>query len=131
MIRRLIESVARSAALAVALASLAAPVLAQGAPPRVEGTWEGELGGTAFVVIIRADSSASLGDQTVRYRLMGDSLQVALGGQWFTYSIAYGDNVLTISGGDLIEPISLRYAGPPTPRPDSIPVPPAPDGSPR
>jgi hypothetical protein len=96
------------------------------------GTWEVELGGEAFVVTIRGDSSASLGDQTVRYRLKADSLLVALGEEWLAYVYHIRGRQLTISGGDLIDPITLRYVGPATSRPDSLPLPPAPpDPSPR
>jgi hypothetical protein len=34
---------------------------------------------------------------------------------------------LTLSGGDLTEPITLNKVGPPTARPDSVAIPPDPD----
>lgn len=112
--------------VAVVAAGGATAAMGQPGRPDVQGTWEAEVGGAAFVVVIRADSSASLGDQTVRYRIRGDTLLVALGDQWFPYTLAVREGELTISGGDLLDPITLRYVGPPTPLPDSIPVPPPP-----
>jgi hypothetical protein len=35
---------------------------------------------------------------------------------------------LTISGGDLTDPVTLVRTGPPSPRPPNVPVPPDPDG---
>jgi hypothetical protein len=78
-------------------------------------------------VIVRPDSSASYGTQTVRWRLVGDSLALALGGEWVNYKYKFKGKRLVLSGGDLNEPGSFDRLGPPTPRPDSVPVPPDPD----
>jgi hypothetical protein len=79
-------------------------------------------------VIIRVDSSASWGKETVRWRLPEENrIMIALGGEWETYRMRLKGDKLTLSGGDLSEPITLKRSGPPTPRPDSIPVPPDPD----
>lgn len=81
-------------------------------------------------VIVRPDSSATYGTQTVRWRIVGDSLALALGGEWVNYRLKLKGKHLTLSGGDLNEPVSFQRVGPPTPRPDSIPVPPDPNVSP-
>jgi len=78
-------------------------------------------------VVIRSDSSASWGKETVRWRLKADQIMIALGGEWEIYQIKLSPLRMTLSGGDLTEPITLRRIGPPTARPDSIPVPPDPD----
>jgi hypothetical protein len=52
---------------------------------------------------------------------------IALGGEWETYKLKLGSDKMTLSGGDLTEAITLKRVGPPTPRPDSIPIPPDPD----
>jgi hypothetical protein len=79
------------------------------------------------IVIVRQDSSASYGTQTVRWRLLGDSLALALGGEWVNYRLKLKGKRLTLSGGDLSEPVTFDLVGPPTPRPDSIDVPPDPN----
>jgi hypothetical protein len=82
------------------------------------------------IVIVRPDSSASYGTETVRWRVVGDSLALALGGEWVNYKLKLKGRNLTLSGGDLQEPVEFRLVGPPTPRPDTVPIPPDPDTSP-
>jgi hypothetical protein len=82
------------------------------------------------IVIVRPDSSASYGTETVRWRIVGDSLALALGGEWVNYKLKLKGKSLTLSGGDLQEPVDFQLVGPPTPRPDTVPMPPDPDKSP-
>jgi len=98
----------------------------------VEGTWRVDAASVAGKgpreVIIRADSSASWGKETVRWRLPApDKIMIALGGEWETYRMKLKGDKLTLSGGDLSEPITLKRTGPATARPDSVPIPPDPD----
>lgn len=102
------------------------PTLAAQRPPRLEGTWRAETPDGPQTVIVRADSSASFGDETVRWRIVADSIFIALGDEWMVYNFAVAGRTLTLSGGDLEEPIVLRRVGPALPRPDSVAVPPAP-----
>jgi hypothetical protein len=120
---------------ALSLAAIPATTYAQTAatqPGAVHGTWRVE--GSAIKnngpreVIIRADSSASWGKETVRWRLPSEGrIMIALGGEWETYRMKLKGDKLTLSGGDLTEPITLKRAGPPTPRPDGVPIPADPD----
>lgn len=113
------------------LLPVAAPVRAQA--PSVVGTWEASIkdakrSDAPRIVIVRADSSASYGTETVRWRIIGaKTLMLALGGEWVSYDYKISGTKLTLSGGDLEKPITLTRQGPPTVRPDSIPVPPDPD----
>ena len=107
------------------------PLAAQTVAP-ILGTWKAELGDqerkdAPREVVVRADSSASWSKETVRWRLKPDSIMIALGGEWVTYRLHVNAKKLTLSGGDLAKPITLTRVGPPTPRPDSVPVPPDPD----
>jgi hypothetical protein len=129
------RSIMTAAALGL-VAALAAPAgaAAQGrraTPHPLAGTWQLEKGKVAAdgprTVIIRADSSASWGREMVRWRLTGDRIMIALGGEWEIYRIRIRGDRITLSGPDLPEEVTLRRVGPPTPRPDSIPVPPDPD----
>jgi hypothetical protein len=79
------------------------------------------------IVVVRSDSSASYGTETVRWRIVGDSLALALGGEWVNYRLKLKGKRLTLSGGDLTEPVTFERVGPPTARPDSVSVPPDPD----
>jgi hypothetical protein len=114
------------------LAFAARPVVAQSAAPPILGTWQADLKDqhrkdAPRAVIVREDSSASYGTETVRWRLKPDSIMLALGGEWVTYRLQLKGNRLTLSAGDLTRPVSLTRIGPATPRPDTIPVPPDPD----
>jgi hypothetical protein len=103
--------------------------VAQRAP--ILGTWkfdlkQGDKKPGPRTVIVRADSSASYGTETVRWRIVGDSLALALGGEWVNYRLKVKGRRLTLSGGDLTEPVTFDLVGPPTPRPDTVAVPPDP-----
>jgi hypothetical protein len=111
---------------------LAAPRAATAQQAAILGTWKFDLKQDQKkegprIVIVRPDSSASYGTQTVRWRVVGDSLALALGGEWVNYRLKLKGKSLTLSGGDLNEPVNFQRVGPPTPRPDTIPVPPDPD----
>jgi len=116
----------RGLLLLVAAAALAAGQAAAQRAPRLEGTWKAETPDGPQTVIVRADSSASFGDETVRWRIVADSIFIALGDEWMVYNFALRGRRLTLSGGDLEEPITLERVGPAGARPDSVPVPPAP-----
>jgi hypothetical protein len=119
--------------LILVMALTSPPLAAQRAQaePPILGTWQAELReqrkDAPRVVVVRADSSASYGTETVRWRLKPDSIMLALGGEWVTYRLEVKGNRLTLSGGDLTKPVSLTRVGPPSARPDSIPVPPDPE----
>jgi hypothetical protein len=110
---------------------LAGQQVAAKSSPNVAGTWQLEKGKVKAegpkTVVIRTDSSASWGKETVRWRLKTDQIMIALGGEWEIYQLKVKGERMTLSGGDLTDPITLRRVGPPTARPDSIPIPPDPD----
>lgn len=106
-------------------ATTAGNALAQRAA-RLDGTWRAQTPDGPQTVIVRADSSASFGDETVRWRIVADSIFIALGDEWMVYNFALKGRRLTLSGGDLEDPIELERVGPPSPRPDAVAVPAAP-----
>jgi hypothetical protein len=119
--------------LALALAAaVALPGAARGQKPLdITGTWRVETGADTKngprEAIIRADSSASWGKETVRWRLKGDSISIVLGGEWETHKIVVRDNTMTLSGGGLDKPVKLKRVGPSTPRPAGVAIPDDPD----
>ena len=114
----------------VTLLAAPAPILAQsGAPVALTGTWQTKLNEDTYTVVIRADSSATYGAEVVRWRARGDSIYIALGGEWVAYRLRLRAKQLTLSGGDLPEPITLRRVGPPGARPANVRVPPDPDAA--
>ena len=69
----------------------------------------------------------SYGSETVRWRVSADTIKIALGGEWVCYKHKIKGEQLTLSEGDLQEPITLQLTGPPVARPDSIPMPEIPE----
>lgn len=97
----------------------------------ITGTWRvasaADVGNGPREVVIRADSSASWGKEMVRWRVAGDRIAIAIGGEWERYKLSVKGNNLTLSGGDLRKPVTLRRTGPPTARPNGVRVPDDPD----
>lgn len=110
----------------------AVPGTAAAQQPAILGTWkfdlkQGDKKEGPRTVIVRPDSSASYGAETVRWRIVGDSLALALGGEWVNYRLKLKGKRLTLSGGDLTEPVTFEKVGPPSPRPDTVAIPPDPN----
>lgn len=93
----------------------------------LEGQWEAKVSDGLHYVMVRSDSSAQFGEQVARWRLVGDSIWFTLGdGAWQVYGLRMAGDKLTLSGGDLDKPVTLRRVGPPSPRPAGLVVPEAP-----
>lgn len=93
----------------------------------MEGDWQAKTDDGIRHIMVRPDSSAQFGDQVARWRLVQDSLWLTLGdGVWMVYHLKVGGDRLTISGGDLEKPVTLRRTGPATARPDTLTLPAAP-----
>ncbi len=119
--------------LSAATLLLLPAVLAAQSPrgPELTGTWRVQSGTDVKEgpreVIIRSDSSASWGRETVRWRRVEDKIWIAIGGEWEIYDLRLRSRDLTLSGGDLTKSITLRRVGPATPRPENVAVPPVPE----
>lgn len=118
----------RSAVLAISWTLAVGTLAAQGTPrPHLEGEWEARVSDGLHYVMVRPDSSAQFGEQVARWRVVGDSVWFTLGdGAWQVYGMKLAGNKLTLSGGDLDTPVTLRRVGPPSPRPAGLAVPAAP-----
>ena len=105
---------------------LLAPLALRAQAVDLTGTWRAETPDGPTDVIVRPDSSASVGEETVRWRIVDDSIHIAFGDEWMVYGFSRNRSKLTLSGGDLEEPMELELVGPPTPLPAGVEVPPAP-----
>ncbi len=126
-------SLLRRCALVAACGSAAPALAAQGRGPwRLEGKWEAHTDDGPRLIMVRPDSSAQFGDEVARWRVVGDSVWFTLGdGMWNVYGLKVTQDKLTISGGDLEKPVTLRRVGPATVRPDTLKVPDPPPASAR
>ncbi len=99
---------------------------------RVEGKWQAKTEDEIRHIMVRSDSSAQFGEQVARWRIVGDSLWITLGdGVWQVYGMRLEGDKLTLSGGDLEKPVTLRRVGPATARADSVTIPPPPPATER
>lgn len=97
------------------------------APVTLTGDWQARAGDEIRHIMVRSDSSAQFGSDVARWRVVGDSLWITLGdGVWQVYGMKLSGEKLTISGGDLEKPVTLKRVGPATARPDSLTIPEAP-----
>jgi len=113
------------AATAVALAL--ATTAAAGQTPHLAGNWQARTSEAIHHIQVRTDSSAQFGEQIARWRVVGDSLWLTVGdGVWMVYGLRLSGDRLTLSGGDLEEPVTLRRVGPPAARDTAVVIPEAP-----
>jgi hypothetical protein len=102
-------------------------LIAVQAPVKLAGNWQARSGDEIRHIMVRADSSAQFGDDIARWRVVGDSLWITLGdGVWQVYGMKLAGDKLTISGGDLEKPVTLRRVGPASARADTLAIPEAP-----
>jgi hypothetical protein len=80
----------------------------------ITGTWQADTPDGPQTVVVRADSSASFGEETVRWRVSADTVYIQFGDEWVGYNFELDGDLLTLSGGDLEEPITLRRVGTPS-----------------
>ncbi|HLZ44549.1 MAG TPA: hypothetical protein VKQ05_02630 [Gemmatimonadales bacterium] len=101
-------------------------------PVRLTGNWQAKTGDEIRNIMVRGDSSAQFGKDVARWRVVGDSLWITLGdGVWQVYGMKIAGDKLTISGGDLEKPVTLRRVGPANVRPDTLTIPDAPPANSR
>ncbi|HVH66538.1 MAG TPA: hypothetical protein VM716_01585 [Gemmatimonadales bacterium] len=113
--------------LGVVPAGAQTPDPPRGRGHRLEGKWEARTDDEIRNIMVRSDSSAQFGDQVARWRVVGDSLWLTLGdGVWQVYGMKLENDKLTLSGGDLEKPVTLRRVGPAVARADSVAIPPPP-----
>ncbi len=110
----------------VTASTIIAAVASAQAGPNIAGRWQADTPDGPQEVVVRTDSSASFGEEIVRWRWHDGLLYIAFGDEWVGYDLELRGNRLTLSGGDLEEPVTLRRVGPPTPRPEGVDLPPAP-----
>lgn len=104
----------------VLLALMGAPAVlrAQKPLPDISGTWQVDTPDGPQNFIIRSDSSASFGEETVRWSLARDTIYILFGEEWVGYHFRLKGKKMTLSGGDLEEPVVLKRVGPAVDQPE-------------
>lgn len=94
-------------------AATAVPAQADpGGKPDLTGTWEASTPDGPQTIVVRGDSTASFGEETVRWRIFQDTIYIQFGDEWVGYNFVLEGDTLTLSGGDLEDPIELTRIGP-------------------
>lgn len=88
----------------ILLLALALPAAAEG----LRGSWHGELDGAVFELVLGEHGEGKFGGEEVEYRLEGAQLVVELDGETVRYALKRGEDTLTLSGGELDEPLELE-----------------------
>jgi hypothetical protein len=76
--------------------------------PDISGSWQAETPDGPQTVVVRTDSTASFGEETVRWRIAADTIFIQFGDEWVGYNFVLEGDSLTLSGGDLMDPITLK-----------------------
>jgi hypothetical protein len=112
--------------LLVAAAFMTVPCVASAQAADLTGTWQADTPDGPQRIVVRSDSSASFGEEVIRWSVAADTVYLAFGDEWVGYHYVLRGRGLTLSGGDLLDPIQLRRIGPPTPLPEGAVIPAAP-----
>jgi hypothetical protein len=74
------------------------------------GTWSGEFGGEPFQLILNADGTGQM-DGPIRWEAQGNQLVITEDDGATEYQFVLTGSKLTVSGGDLEQPLTLTRAG--------------------
>ncbi len=115
---------------------LSSRVPTQGAPQTpasvLVGTWETHRGQSDFKLVLNADGKGSLNGLALQWQFAGGNLTLAAARGTFKYNASLAGDSLTLSGGDLKQPLVFQRAAPPNQSPglfdsggyaDTLPIP--------
>ena len=95
--------------LAIGVLSLATPAWA-GKNAALVGTWSGTFGGEPFELILNADGTGQM-DGPIRWEAQGNQLVITEEDGATEYQFVLKGSTLTVSGGDLEEPLTFTRTG--------------------
>ena len=87
----------------------------QQTPANLSGSWQADMLEGPQAIVVTGDSTVSFGEETVRIRISADTIFVQFGDEWVGYNFELQGDALTLSGGDLMDPVTLRRAVSPSP----------------
>ncbi len=95
--------------LAISVLSLATPAWG-GKNSALVGSWSGEFGGEPFQLILNADGTGQM-DGPIQWEVEGDQLVITEDDGATEYKFVLKGSTLTVSGGDLEEPLTFTRIG--------------------
>lgn len=81
----------------------------------LSGSWQADMLEGPQAIVVTGDSTVSFGEETVRIRISADTIFVQFGDEWVGYNFELQGDALTLSGGDLMDPVTLTRVVPPSP----------------
>jgi hypothetical protein len=86
---------------------------------QITGSWTANTQGETMSLILNADGTGVLDGERLRYKAQDGTLSVTITGESTTnnYNYSLNGNSLTVSGGDLDEPINFKRVGKPSQAP--------------
>ncbi len=78
---------------------------------KIYGIWQNAQFGYQMTLMLNADGSGEFDGEMIRYTFQGTKLSLLQGGQTTVYSCALQENSLTLSGGDLDQPVTFIRNG--------------------
>jgi hypothetical protein len=75
----------------------------------IHGVWTANDpdNGSLITVVLNKDGTGKLDNDAIRFTIDGNRIQVTLNGEITTYNFKLQENTLTVSGGDLDEPLKF------------------------
>ena len=97
--------------LAVVLIILPSALFGQRQPLDIAGSWKADVLEGPQTIVVHGDSTVRFGEETMRIRVLADTISSQFGDEWVGYNFELHGEDLTLSGGDLEEPIVLKRTG--------------------
>lgn len=80
-------------------------------PGKIYGIWQNSQFGYQMTLMLNADGSGEFDGEMIRFTYQGAKLSLVQGGQTTVYSCTLQENSLTLSGGDLDQPVTFTRNG--------------------
>lgn len=78
---------------------------------KIHGIWQNSQFGYQMTLMLNEDGSGEFDGEAIRYTHQGSRLSLVQGGQTTLYSCMLQENSLTLSGGDLDQPVTFTRNG--------------------
>ncbi len=79
--------------------------------PNLTGTWHAKEHGFTMILVLRPDGTGTFDDEAIKYKIIGNKLAITEDGEINNYTFTLKGNSLTLSGGDLDQPMIFERQG--------------------
>lgn len=93
------------------IGDLCAQIGAKSQQGKIHGNWISNDFGYQMSLLLNPDGTGELDDEAIRFTVQNNTLAITQDGEKTTYSFLLSGNSLTVSGGDLEQPITFKRSG--------------------